>query len=177
VAVPARKFKEPEVANYRTTPKYKSGTSERTLRHTPPEERDIERIYSKPLKPVDVRLDLTVVGDREFAKVRYPADEEWNILQHQKKTQSNRGTVKYRGGGSSYQPPSTQTDNGGNGGDSGNGNKPVKSESRVRSESKPKAESTKDTSPRGYKEKKSEERKDDSKKDDNKGEKSKKPPM
>ena len=178
VSVPARKFKEPEVAHYRTTPKFKSGTSERSLRRSPPDEHEIERVYSKPLRVVDVQLDRTVVGDREFAKVRYPADEEWNILQHQTKTKTNAKWPSRNAGNYKVFPPPPPTGNTDGGSvDSGDQNRTTKTETKVKSESKPKsepkAEPKKDSSPKKYKEKKEEEKKDDAKK----GEKSKKPPF
>jgi hypothetical protein len=76
VAVPAGKFKEPGIGNYRTTPKFKSGYSDRTLRRSAPDEHDIERIGWKEIPVVEVRLDRSVVGEREFARVQLPPDQQ-----------------------------------------------------------------------------------------------------
>jgi hypothetical protein len=116
VAVPVGKFKETNVGNHRTTPRFKSGYSDRTLRRSAPDSHDFERLGSKPPDLVEVRLDRTVVGNREFARVWLPPEQQ-NIVNDQQarmkadaeKSGSKSGSVRGRDD-TSPPPPASGND-------------------------------------------------------------------
>jgi hypothetical protein len=74
VSVPIAKFKDVAVAQYRQAPKYKNGVSDKTLRRAAPDFNVVERGYGRPIKAVNVRLDQSMVGNREFTRVVLPPD-------------------------------------------------------------------------------------------------------
>jgi len=166
VSVPVGRFKETSVGNYRTTPKFKSGYSDRTLRRSPPEAHDIERISGKTMSVVDVQLDREVFGEREFARVRLPADQQQIVDKQRSKMKTpNSDTIRSGGTRSKYQPgPQTQSEVDTGSDDPRTHGKSTSSSTRTETK-KDSGGSKKDTDkkePQEYKEK----RKDDEKKDD-----------
>jgi hypothetical protein len=99
VAVRGKHFVEPEVARYKEPPKFKVGYSDRTLRRSAPDSRDIERIRGKTLATVDVGLERTVMGEHEFARVTLPPEQQQIVEQHraQYKAPSSPPAVKDSG--------------------------------------------------------------------------------
>lgn len=76
VTVPVTKFKESDVGRYKQAPKFKSGSSERTLRREAPDAGYVERGLGRSLKVVDVQLDRSMIGQHEFTRVVLPHDEQ-----------------------------------------------------------------------------------------------------
>jgi len=76
IAVPCDDFLREDVGTYRRPVKYKSGYSETRMRRGAPEPRDVERWTSRGVKVMPVRIDHRVVGDREFALIELPADQQ-----------------------------------------------------------------------------------------------------
>lgn len=76
ITVPVKRFKDTDVSRYREEPRYKSGTSDRTLRRTPPDYAVIERGMGRPIKPIEVRVNQSLVGGREFTRVVLPPNEQ-----------------------------------------------------------------------------------------------------
>ncbi|HXV14594.1 MAG TPA: DUF6600 domain-containing protein [Candidatus Krumholzibacteria bacterium] len=76
ITVRVTKFKETDVAHYKTTPKFKSGYSERTLRREAPDAGTIERGLGRPVRVVDVQIDKIAVGQHELTRVVLPHDEQ-----------------------------------------------------------------------------------------------------
>jgi hypothetical protein len=160
VSVPVRKFKERSVGNHREIPKMKSDTP--AITRTPPDVRDIERRGPK-FSMVEVQLDRRVVGEREFAKVRYPADQKTIIESQRTPIKTIDPTPNF----APLQPPAAN-----NGGDDG---ATTTSTSKPRSESKSKQPASKGDDGSGSKEtKKYKDRKDDSNGGKSKDESSKK---
>jgi len=152
VTVRGKYFVEPEVANYKEPAKFKAGYSDRTLRRSPPDSRDIERIRGKTLSTVDVSLQRTVVGEHEFARVALPPDQQQIVEQHrmQYKTPVNPPAVK-------------ESDS-----------KPAPTPEKPKGSSGTKTEKKKDTSkPKGYKEQAKEEKSKDASDESKSGEKAK----
>ncbi len=87
VAVPAPKFKNVDVGRERVQPKYKRGSSERTLRRTAPDPNTITR-SNEPLKLVNVQLERGPVGagGMSFTRVVLPASEQ-AIVNNRRPTQ------------------------------------------------------------------------------------------
>jgi hypothetical protein len=81
VFVPIRKFKQADVASNRADPKFKTGDDPQIARGAPAL-KDVERRGAGMFEIVDVQLDRRVVHDREFARVKYPPDQEDIIAQH-----------------------------------------------------------------------------------------------
>jgi hypothetical protein len=81
VTVPLAKFKSPDVGRSRVPPKFKSGSSERTLKRMPPEPTAIERGSGGSVRTLDLVLETKRVGAREFTRVVLPADEQAIISQ------------------------------------------------------------------------------------------------
>jgi hypothetical protein len=76
ITVPIAKFKSTDVGRYRVEPRYKSGTSDRTLHRTAPDVSVVERGSGRMIKPIDVRLDQSVVGGRQYTRVVLPTDQQ-----------------------------------------------------------------------------------------------------
>ncbi|HET6348804.1 MAG TPA: DUF6600 domain-containing protein [Candidatus Krumholzibacteria bacterium] len=116
VSVPVRKFKDNNVAEYRVTPKFKAGESERTMYRGAPDVRDIERTGGK-FATVDVTLNRRVVGDHEFAKVIFPPGQQTLIDAHRGTigSTSSSAPIQYSPSNSWTPPPAS------GGGDSGGG--------------------------------------------------------
>lgn len=76
IAVPVAKFKATDVGHYRVEPRYKSGTSDRTLRRTAPDVGVVERGSGRMIKPIDVRIDHSTIGGHEFTRVVLPTNEQ-----------------------------------------------------------------------------------------------------
>ena len=81
VFVSVRKFKQPDVAQNRVTPKFKPG-SDSDITRNKPALTDVERKGSGLFPEVDVQLDRRVVHDREFARVKYPPDQQDIIAEY-----------------------------------------------------------------------------------------------
>jgi hypothetical protein len=79
--VPVRKFKETNVAVNRVTPKFKPA-SDGDIARGKPALNDVERRGAGVFPEVDVTLDRRVVHDREFARVKYPPDQQNIITEH-----------------------------------------------------------------------------------------------
>ena len=92
VTVRWKYFVEPEVAHYKEPAKYKAGYSDRTLRRTAPDSRDIERVRGKTLATIDVSLERTVVGEHEFARVALPPDQQQIVEQHREQYKTPSGS-------------------------------------------------------------------------------------
>ncbi len=112
VTVPVTRFKETDVARYKTTPKFKSGSSERTLRREAPDAGVIERGLGRPLKVVDVQLEQQAYGAREFTRVVLPHDEQ--VIVEERKAEA-----RYKS------PPPPNSGGGSNSGGSGGSNDQV----------------------------------------------------
>jgi hypothetical protein len=81
VFVPVRKFKETNVAQDRVAPKFKSEDNG-DISRAKPALIDVENRGAGMFPEVDVTLDRRVVHDREFARVKYPPDQESIISEH-----------------------------------------------------------------------------------------------
>jgi hypothetical protein len=136
VTVPVTKFKETDVVRYRQAPKFKAGTSERTLRRQAPEAGVIERGLGHPLKVVDVQVDRTLVGRHELTRVVLPHEEQAIVEQERAKPRMKS-------------PPPTQPGSGGSEG-SGKTKEEVSPPPKEKSSSSPPA---KKESPPKFKEK------------------------
>jgi hypothetical protein len=107
VFVPVRKFKQADVAVNRATPKFKTVNND--IMRGKPALQDVERKGAGLFPQVDVQLDRRVVRDREFAKVKYPPDQQDIIASHRTVpiksggTQTNMAPVQYSPG-SPYSP-------------------------------------------------------------------------
>ena len=87
VSVPVRRFKDPNVGNYRAVPKYKAGESEQTMSRAAPQ-------VGPGAVPIKVELERHVVGEREFAKVKFPADQE-QIIEGQRVQAGTTGSTRH----------------------------------------------------------------------------------
>ena len=76
VTVPARKFKDTQVAQYRVPAKFKSATSESYKRREPPDPKLIERSTGQPLIVTDVQLDQPLTGSSVPTRIVLPPDEQ-----------------------------------------------------------------------------------------------------
>lgn len=81
VFVPIRKFKQADVATNRAAPKFKTGDDAQISRGVPAL-KEVERRGAGIFTIVDVQLDRRVVHDREFARVKYPPDQQDIIAAH-----------------------------------------------------------------------------------------------
>jgi hypothetical protein len=117
ITVPAGKFKSTNIGNFRTVPKYKTGYTDRSIVRSAPEAHDIERITHKPVSRVDVDLDRRVVGEREFARVKLPADQQSIVNKQRSKMKTippssgrpSSSAEKIRSGGSTQAPGGAMT--------------------------------------------------------------------
>jgi hypothetical protein len=158
VSVPVNKFKEPSVGSYRTKPRYKSGYSDRTLRRSAPEAHDIERTGSRTLGVIQVKLDRAVFGEREFARVQLPPEQEILVEEQRAKMKSDSSKPEAKKSGTTSPPPA-KTDNGDTRTKSKSKAEPAKKDSGA------KKDADKKDAPK-YKEQKSEEKKkEDAKKE------------
>ncbi len=146
VAVPLPKFKNTDIVRARITPKYKSGTTDRTLRRAAPDVNVIERGTGRTIKVVDMQLDRSMVGSRELTRVVLPTQEQAIVDEHRAQS---RTKVKV--------PPSSGSKSGDTGGNVDD------SQSKGKSSPPP---AKKETPPK-FKEKEAEKSKGD-KKDDGK---------
>lgn len=108
ISVPVRRFKEPNVGDYRTTPKFKPDAAGATISRGAPDVREIERRGPR-FGVTEVQLERRVVGEREFARVKLPADQE-QIVQRQRtldKTNSRSPAIAPQ----TVTPPSNNGDN------------------------------------------------------------------
>jgi len=90
--VPVRKFKQADVGTYRETPKWKNRTDTNIARGAPGRD-EIERRGAGLFPTVDVQLDRRVVKDREFAKVKYPPDQQEIIAEYRTPYRSGTKTM------------------------------------------------------------------------------------
>ena len=172
VWVPVRKFKQADVGTYRATPKWKN--TDTNIARGAPDRGDIERRGAGLFPVVDVQLDRRIVRDREFAKVKYPPDQQQIIADYRTPYRSGAKTVpvtssptghsvgNYSDGGSGQDMPTTVGPT-----------QPPKSQPTSQPQAKSKGSSPPPSNSgkteTKYKEKKSEERKDSGKsKDDSK---------
>jgi hypothetical protein len=81
VTVPLTKFKSTDVGRSRVPPKFKSGSSERTLKRMPPEPTAIERGSGGSVRTLELVLETKKYGSREFTRVVLPADEQAIVSQ------------------------------------------------------------------------------------------------
>lgn len=99
VTVPVGKFKDPEVGRHRIpNPKFKAGSSERTLRREAPDPGAIERGWGQPIKAVDLRLQESVVAGSNFTRVILPPDEQRMV--DDRRAEIRHKPAPPRGGGS-----------------------------------------------------------------------------
>lgn len=103
VWVPVRKFKQADVGTARETPKFKPGADTNISRGAPPL-KEIERKGAGLFPMVDVALDRRTVRDREFAKVKYPPDQQEIIASHRTVPIKSMNTAP---AGSNYSPPAS----------------------------------------------------------------------
>lgn len=163
VSVPVRRFKDPDVGAYRVTPKFKDVDEAQNVSRATPDVREVERRGAK-FSPVEVQLDRRVVGEREFAKVKFPADQEQIIAGQRARIKGNDTSARFA--------PVTVTQpqpisSGGNGNSVG----PPKPQTESKAKSKESTPKSKDSGKKetNYKSKKSDEKKgDDKSKDDSK---------
>jgi hypothetical protein len=167
VWVPVRKFKQADVGSYRETPKWKSRTDTNIARGAPARD-DVERRGAGLFPTVDVQLDRRIVRDREFAKVKYPPDQQQIIAEYRTPYRSGTKTMpvvtspagnsvgNYTNGGSGPDLPPTTV----------GPTQPTKSQQpQAKSKgSSPPPPSNSGKTETKYKEKKAEERKDSGKK-------------
>jgi hypothetical protein len=106
IVVPTTKFKQTEVARYRTAPMFKAGSSERTVRREPPESQTFERLVGHSLQATDVTLNKITVGSQQFTQVVFPADEQAIVDQQ-------RGRMKAIPAPLPFLPPTNDDDSGG----------------------------------------------------------------
>ena len=152
-----RRFKERNVANYHEAPKFKDAADHAVYRAAP-DVREVER-HGPRFSTVDVQLDRRVVGEREFAKVKFPPDQQ-QIIEGQRSGVKSSGTSSNYAPVSTVPPPTTGTSS--NGGSNVGPTKPAKSKEPVKKEPEKKQSKIKD-------------RKGDDKKDESKS-KPKDPP-
>jgi hypothetical protein len=81
VFVPIRKFKQADVATNRAAPKFKPGDDAQIARGAP-SLKEIERRGAGIFPIVSIELERRVVKDREFARVKYPPDQQGIITEH-----------------------------------------------------------------------------------------------
>ncbi len=82
VTVPTRKFKDTEVTKYRVPAKFKSETSHRYTRRSPPEPSAVERSMGRSLVVTDVQLDQPPTGSQLVTRVVMPPEEQAIIDQY-----------------------------------------------------------------------------------------------
>ena len=154
VSVPVRRFKDPNVGTYRAVPKYKAGESDLTMTRNAPQ-------VGAGIVPIKVELERHVVGEREFAKVKFPPEQEQIIDGHRMRVKSNSGTAQF----TPQATPTTGTPPPNHGGT-------VVGPTRPQTEVKSKPASSGSKSNNGsrketkFKDRKSDEKKDDSKSKD-----------
>jgi hypothetical protein len=90
VSVPVRRFKENDVGDFRATPKFKPENDGSNISRGAPDVREIERRGAK-FGLTEVQLERRVVGEHEFAKVKYPAQQE-QIIQNRRTLIKNNST-------------------------------------------------------------------------------------
>lgn len=113
VTVPVGKFKDTEVGQHRiANPKFKAGSSERTLRREAPDPTAVERGWGHPIKAVDLRLQESVIAGSNFTRVVLPADEQRIV--DERRAQVRRQPTPPRSGGNE-----NRFKGGGSGGNSG----------------------------------------------------------
>ena len=113
VSVPVRRFKEQNVASYRETPKFKPDPAEHSIYRGAPDVYDVGRRGPK-FSTIEVQLERHVVGDHEFAKVKYPPDQQQIISSQRVRTKTNNNSARFTEPAPAPQPlPPMTTDNGG----------------------------------------------------------------
>ncbi len=113
VWVPTRKFKATDVGEFRATPKFKPG-DDASIRRGVPALSEIQR-KAGTFNITDVTLDRRIVRDREYARVKYPPDQQEIIAQRRTtsvKVQpggmpSPSPTQYAPGGSTNWNPPTT----------------------------------------------------------------------
>lgn len=106
VWVPIRKFKQVDVGSYRAAPKFKSGSATDIARGAPTIA-DVQAHGAGIFPLVDVQLDRRTVHDREFAKVKYPPNQQEIIAEYR------RVSMKSVGGGLTTTPAPVRLNPGG----------------------------------------------------------------
>jgi hypothetical protein len=151
VSVPVHRFKDANVGDFRTTPKFKSDSPE--IARVAPDVRDIERRGPR-FSVIEVQLDRRVVGEREFARVKFPPDQEQIIERQRARVKNNSTSARFV----PAQPPQPTPSHDANSGtvDQGRSNG---TKARPRDNGAEKKVTK-------YKEKKSDEKKDDKSKDE-----------
>ena len=112
VWVPTRKFKSNDVADFRETPKFKSGDDANIQRGAPALTEIQRKAGTFPL--TEVTLDRRTIRDREFARVKYPPDQQEIIAERRTvPIKSSPGGFSApsssMSGGSDWNPPTTST--------------------------------------------------------------------
>lgn len=159
VSVPIRKFKETNVADYRSTPKFKSNSP--VIHRAAPNVDELARQGAR-FKEVDVELYPYKIGDREITRVKFPQDVYVGASGYRPLP------IQTPPGGISINPPVHDI---GNNGDAGTYQPPTQGQAK----SKGKTPKNDDSDKSGktetkYKSKKSNDKKDGDSKDDSKGE-------
>lgn len=119
IVVPTTKFKNVEVSRYRVPPKFKAGSSERTLRREPPQSQMVERITGHTLQATNVTVEKVPFGTQQLTRVVLPADEQAIIDQQ-------RGRMKTPILPPPPPPPANDEGSGGSKGSDDSVDKPVK---------------------------------------------------
>ncbi|HET6462431.1 MAG TPA: DUF6600 domain-containing protein [Candidatus Krumholzibacteria bacterium] len=102
VWVPTRKFKQTDVGEFRATPKFKPG-DDASIRRGVPALSEIQR-KAGTFPITDVTLDKRTVRDREYARVKYPPDQQEIIAE--------RRTVPVKSVPGGFSSPSSQMSGG-----------------------------------------------------------------
>jgi hypothetical protein len=160
VSVPVRRFKDPDVGIYRTNPKFKPESAS-VLSRSAPDVREIERRGLR-FPVTEVQLERRVVGEREFAKVKLPPDQQ-QIIDNQR-VRLKTGSDRARFTPAPSPPPSSS---GGTNTDVGPP-RPQPTESKAKSKD---SGAKNDNNNGGKKESKYKDRKDDGKDDSKSGKK------
>lgn len=103
VWVPTRKFKSNDVVEYRETPKFKPGDDANIRRGVPALSEIQRKAGTFPI--TDVTLDKRIVRDREYARVKYPPDQQEIIAE--RRTTPVKSTPGYSPSPTQYAPNGT----------------------------------------------------------------------
>jgi len=111
VWVPVRKFKQTDIGEYRATPKFKPG-DDANIQRGAPALAEVERRGAGMFSTTSVTLDRRIVRDREFAKVKYPPDQQEIIAERRTvPVKSSAGGFSappsMSGGSADWNPPTT----------------------------------------------------------------------
>lgn len=99
ITVHADRFDEPNVTRYRVKPRFKSQYATRVATHQAPDVQEVARFKGRAVPKVNVELERTKSGTREFSRAKLPREQERVVERHQDETPSNakvQGKSKYR---------------------------------------------------------------------------------